>query len=255
MTGVILFVAAGNNGSAASPAVTNTITAVAAPETLLPVAPIPPPRFSITIPPGALSHEVNGRLIVMVSREAVGSDDDLRERLDDVPASRKGASFGVDANGIDAKGKTLTLDTGSNHIAMFPAQVANKLTPGTYWVQAALAWNPDQRSADAPGNLFSKIQKIILPVPEDAPIALTLSERDGEEKTPKESDNLRWVKLPSPLLSQFYKRPEYLRQVWCCRPTGKTLRRNNSPSVSVSADFIPVTPVRPVYDRTTELFR
>ncbi len=204
LTGVVFFVAA-------APAVTNTTTAIADPEMPLPVAAISPLRFSITVPTGAVPHEVDGRLIVMISREAVGSDGDLRERLDDVPVSRKGATFGVDANGVDAKGKTIRLDTGSNNVAMFPAQVAHKLAPGTYWIQAALAWNPDQRSADAPGNLSSKIQKITLPVSGDAPIALTLSERDGEEKTPKESDTLRWVKLPSPLLSHFYKRQEYLR--------------------------------------------
>ncbi|MEJ0089727.1 MAG: alpha/beta hydrolase-fold protein [Limisphaerales bacterium] len=208
---VFFVVAAGNNGFAAAAAETNATPPVTEPGTPSAVAPIPPPRFSIIVPVSAVPHEVNGRLILILSPDAIGSDGDLRERLDDVPSSRKGATFGLDADGVDAKGKTFTLDTGSGNIAMFPSQIAYKLTPGSYWVQAAFAWNPDQRSPDAPGNLYSKIRKITLPVSDDAPISLTLSERGGEEKPPKETYTHRWIKLPSPLLSHFYKRPEYLR--------------------------------------------
>ena len=134
---------------------------------------------------------------------------DLRDRLTDVEAARNGAAFGTDVDGFRATQKVVTIKSADKSVTSFPLQVAEKLAPGNYRVQAVWATNPDLRGADAPGNRFSPVQTVTLPAKE--PIALTLSESEPPETLPAESATVKWVKLRSEKLSKFYGRPIFLR--------------------------------------------
>ncbi len=162
--------------------------------------------FSVAVPQGRLPKTTAGRLLIVVAPE--GTPGDLRGRLDDVEAARGGATYGTDAT-LGGGSETATVDTSVPTVRAFPLDVATALPPGTYRIQAAFAHNPDLRGVDAPGNLFSKPQTVTLP--SEKPVALALTEAEGAEKPPAETDTVKWIEIRSERLSSFHKRPITLR--------------------------------------------
>jgi S-formylglutathione hydrolase FrmB len=71
--------------------------------------------------------------------------------------------------------------------------------------------NPDLRLPNAPGNLYSVVQKIHLDPANGGAIPLKLSQQLPPDQLPPDTNFIRFIKFQSPLLSKFYGRPMYLR--------------------------------------------
>ena len=83
---------------------------------------------------------------------------------------------------------------------------------GPVRVQALLDMDETERSHRAgPGNLFSDVVSVEVSADEDDSVALTLVHRVDPPAQGDERDNLKWIVLPSPLLSDFYGRDVYHR--------------------------------------------
>jgi hypothetical protein len=82
---------------------------------------------------------------------------------------------------------------------------------GDYFVQALFDCSVDLRLQDAPGNLYSKPRKIHFDPAQSESCKLELTEQVPPERSPAETAQVKFVKIQSKLLSEFYRRPIYLR--------------------------------------------
>lgn len=160
-------------------------------------------RFEVTIAPSGASSPQSGRLLVIVSR-----NQHPEPRL---TAGRTGIQaspvFARDITGF-APGAVGVID---QKAAAFPIDSLAHLPAGDYYVQAVFDSNIDLKSINAPGNLFSKPQKLRLDPATGGAIKIELTERVPPEELPQETEYLRYVKIQSDLLSKFHGRPLYLR--------------------------------------------
>lgn len=176
-------------------------------------------RFQVTLGKGMAARTRAGRLLVVMSqtpmaepRQGIG-----RTGMDANPI------MGRDVNGFSAKTRAV-LD---GNAAIFPLETLAALPPGDYFVQAVLDDNPDIKAADAPGNLYSGVLKTHLDPKQRKTVKLSLTRQIPAEQTPGDTEYVKWVKLPSNLLTRFYGRPIFLRaavivpQGWA----GETTRR------------------------------
>jgi hypothetical protein len=93
----------------------------------------------------------------------------------------------------------------------FPFTNPSALPTGDYFAQALFDSNADLRLSGAPGNLYSKPQKIHLDPAQGGGWKLTLTEHIPAEQLPTETEQIKFVKIQSKLLSEFYGRPIFLR--------------------------------------------
>ncbi|MBY0460286.1 MAG: hypothetical protein K2V38_23465 [Gemmataceae bacterium] len=114
--------------------------------------------------------------------------------------------LGADADKFTAD-KTIILDASSD---MFPADALAKLPAGEYTVQAVFVTNRDINLPNAPGNCYSKVEKLKLDPAAGGTVALTLDARYAEPK-PKDTATHKFLSLPSKLLSDFHGRPMVFR--------------------------------------------
>ena len=93
----------------------------------------------------------------------------------------------------------------------FPITNLTGVPAGDYFAQALFDSNADLRLATAPGNLYSKPQKIHLDPAQGGSWKLELTDQIPAEQLPAETEQIRFVKIQSKLLSAFYGRPIFLR--------------------------------------------
>jgi S-formylglutathione hydrolase FrmB len=177
------------------------------------------PRFEISLRSELKVEPKPGRLFVVLSRTNNPEPRfDLGKTDSDAPLA-----LARDVKGI-AAGSTEVLDSRS---FIFPATNLAELPAGDYFVQAVFDSNPDLRLANAPGNLFSAVQRIALPATDTTAIKLELSNQVPPEHLPPDTESLKYIKLQSRLLSDFFGRPIYLRAgVLLPREYGKDPSRN-----------------------------
>ena len=160
-------------------------------------------RFEVTVAPGLLPRPTDGRLLVVLGR-----DDDREPRR---AVGRTGLDapplLGADVNGF-APGVVGVVDGASE---IFPIENLATLSAGEYSVQAVFDWNPDLRLTDAPGNLYSKPQRIALDPAKGGTVKIAITEQVPPERLPPDTDAVKYLKLESKLLSQFHGRPMFLR--------------------------------------------
>lgn len=165
-----------------------------------------PLRFETTIAKGLVSAPQTGRLFIFLNRN--GKDE---PRL-----TFENGDIGFDAPPALAKdvmnfkaGETKAIidDTSIS----YPIKNLAELPDGEYFVQALFDTNNDLRSLNAPGNLYSKAQKINLDTKNSGTIKLELSQILPPEKLPDESELVKYIKMQSALLTAFHGRPIYLR--------------------------------------------
>jgi S-formylglutathione hydrolase FrmB len=159
-------------------------------------------QFEVTAAPGLLAGPAEGRLIVVLGRSV---SPEPRTRVGDV-SLQAGPVLGVDVTDFDGR-KPAVLGTGS---ALFPLRSLVELPPGEYWAQAVLATNRDFRQLDAPGNLISPPVRAELDPKRKLSVKLTLNHRLPEE-APADTESVKFVRLRSEPLSQFWGRPMFLR--------------------------------------------
>ena len=161
------------------------------------------PRFEVTIAPGLLAKPEDGRLFVILDRDANGEPRQKvgQTGMDAVPTfARDVAGFGAGSVGV--------IDGNS---AAFPVDSLAKLPPGDYRAQAVFDFNRDLRSINAPGNLYSAIAGIRIDPGAGGTIRFQLSGAIPAESLPPDSELVKYLKIPSKLLSDFHGRPMFLR--------------------------------------------
>ena len=107
-----------------------------------------------------------------------------------------------------APGKEAILDDRS---MIFPIAHLGSLRPGTYAVQALLHTNRDLNVINAPGDLYSAVKKVKLDPATGGTVALELTRAIPEETLPPDTELVKYVKIHSPRLSEFHRRPIFLR--------------------------------------------
>ncbi|WP_439623049.1 alpha/beta hydrolase-fold protein [Gemmata sp.] len=104
---------------------------------------------------------------------------------------------------------TVTLDATSD---AFPLGGLEKFPAGEYTVQARFLTNRDINLPDAPGNRYSKTQKVKLDPAAGTTVTLTLDAGLGQsEVLPRETAAHKYHSVPSKLLSVFHGRPMVYR--------------------------------------------
>jgi Putative esterase len=163
----------------------------------------PAVKISVKIPDDAQPEHAEGRLLLVLGKR---SSPEPRRMIGetgmdaaplfgrDVGDARPGASYDFD-----------------DSAAAFPIDKLSSVPPGEYFAQAVLHTNRDLNLPCAPGDLYSPPLKIVFPPPIDQAIRLELTRKMPEEELPRESDQVKFIKLESPLLSKFHGRPMFLR--------------------------------------------
>ena len=105
-------------------------------------------------------------------------------------------------------GATVTLDEGAFG---YPFTNLLELRPGEYFIQAVFDSNIDIRSPNSPGNLYSEIQKQKVDAARGRTIKLELTKQVPPEQLPPDTELVKFVKIQSKLLTQFFSRPIFLR--------------------------------------------
>ena len=95
--------------------------------------------------------------------------------------------------------------------AIFPISRLQQLRPGTYAIQALMHTNRDLNLANAPGDLYSEVTLAGLDPTSGGLIKLTLSQAVPNESLPADQELVKYLKVPSRLLSDFHGRPIALR--------------------------------------------
>jgi hypothetical protein len=114
--------------------------------------------------------------------------------------------LGVDANPFTAD----TMVVLDNNSATFPLVKLNDLPAGNYTVQAIFATNRDINLPNAPGNRYCAPVTVKLDPTAGTVVDLML-DKAFEEPRPKETSTVKFLKMPSKLLSDFHGRPMYFR--------------------------------------------
>ena len=160
-------------------------------------------RFEVYAAPGLVSSPQNGRLFVVLStksqpepRLTIG-----QTGLDASPV------FGRDISRL-APGVAGIID---ETCSAFPIDSLAHLPVGDYTVQALFDSNLDLKSVNAPGNLYSKTQRVHLDPAQSATVKIELTEKVPPEQWPPDTDYVKFVKIQSSLLTKFHGRPVYLR--------------------------------------------
>jgi hypothetical protein len=177
-----------------------------------------PYRFSVSFTNARSSEPLDGRLLLILS-----TDPSSEPRLQISNSARTQILFGLDVNAL-APGQSVTLDDAAFG---YPVRYLHEVSPGEYFVQVVLHKYETLRRADgytvklpmdrgegqhwqlAPGNLYSKPQKITLRAG-GGPIAILLDQIIPPIPEPKDTPYIRHIKIQSDLLSKFWGRPMYL---------------------------------------------
>lgn len=159
-------------------------------------------RVEVGVAPGLLETPQTGRLLLVFS-----SRPEPEPRFAIGRTGLKGPSvFGRDVRDFGPN-RTAILDETAIGV---PIERLGQLPPGEYFVQAVFMWNPDIRRPDAPGNLYSDVRRVRVDPAQGGVIRLELTRKIPEE-SPEETEYVKFVKIPSRLLSAFHGRPMYLR--------------------------------------------
>jgi hypothetical protein len=177
------------------------------------------PRFSVSFPKSQSSVAIDGRLLLVVSTDPTAEP---RMQVDDTPKSQM--LFGVDVEGL-APDQPATID---ERAVGYPVRSLSLLKPGDYTVQVVLHRYETFHRSDgftvklpmdrgegqhwnlAPGNLYSKPQKISVRGGAEAPIRILLDQRIPPIPEPKDTKYIRHIRIQSALLTKFWGRPMFL---------------------------------------------
>ncbi|MFQ5603654.1 MAG: alpha/beta hydrolase-fold protein [bacterium] len=176
-------------------------------------------KFAISFTEQNSKEPLDGRLLLMLST------DDSREprfQISDSPNTQQ--IFGIDVENLKA-GEAAFID---ERVFGYPLKSLAELPAGEYRVQALLHRYETFHRADghlvklpmdrgegqhwnrAPGNLYSAPQKIKIDPQSDDVIKITLDQKIPPIPEPKSTKYIKYVKIKSNLLSEFWGRPMHL---------------------------------------------
>jgi hypothetical protein len=177
------------------------------------------PRFSVSFPKSQSTAAIDGRLLLVVSTDPTAEP---RMQVDDTPKSQ--ILFGVDVEGL-APDQPATID---ERAFGYPVRSLSLLKPGDYTVQVVLHRYETFHRSDgftvklpmdrgegqhwnlAPGNLYSKPQKISVRGGTEAPVRVLLDQKIPPIPEPKDTKYIRHIRIQSALLTKFWGRPMFL---------------------------------------------
>ena len=151
--------------------------------------------------PGA-TENLEGRLFVVFSRSE-GSEPRLSFGREVVP-TRANPFFAGDVTDWNGDSLVFTASAG------YPLATITELETGRWYVQALYDTNTLMSNLNDPGNYYSETGAIDID-DQSTTIELSLSNRIADEVLPEDSELLKFVKIRSDLLSDFYQADVYLR--------------------------------------------
>ncbi len=176
-------------------------------------------RFAISYAEKVSKGPLDGRMLLLISH------DSLREPRFQINEDLNTQQiFGVDVEGLRPGAATIIEATAAG----YPLESLTSLPPGEYWIQALFHRYETFHRADghtvklpmdrgegqqwnlAPGNLYSKPQRLRLNPAKDEQIHITLDQIIPPIEPPKDTKYVKHVKLQSKLLTKFWGRPMYL---------------------------------------------
>jgi hypothetical protein len=175
-------------------------------------------RFSLSFPAARSAQPLDGRLYLLLSTDPSAEP---RMQIDNTPRSQM--MFGIDVEGWQA-GQPMVVD---EQAFGYPVRTLRLVPPGQYMVQALLHRYETFHRADghtvklpmdrgegqhwniAPGNLYSRPQKITLGVATE-PFALVLDQEIPPIPFAADTKYVKHVRIQSQLLTKFWGRPMYL---------------------------------------------
>ena len=164
---------------------------------------VAPFRFEVTISQELAAPAKDGRLFVILSRTNTPEPCLTLSRTGlDAPES-----LARDVKAF-APGALAVLDRAA---FAFPLTNFFALPAGDYFAQALFVCNEDLRLLLAPGNLYSSAQKIHLDPARGGTWKLNLTQQVPLEQLPADTESVKFVKMQSECLSEFYGRPIFLR--------------------------------------------
>ena len=176
-------------------------------------------RFAISFPAERSKTPLDGRLLLLISKN---NDREPRFQINEDLNTQQ--VFGIDVDGWRP-------DTEANIDGSafgYPVRNLAQLPPGEYWVQALLHRYETFKRADghvvklpmdrgegqqwsrAPGNIYSKPQKLSIDPQKADTIKLTLDQEIPPITPPKDTKYIKHVRMQSKLLSDFWGRPMHL---------------------------------------------
>lgn len=160
-------------------------------------------RFEVGVDRQLSGSGLNGRLFVVLAEP---SEENPRLQIGETGLDRPVVAA-TDVRDFNAGG-TVRLDDRS---AVFPLNRLTEVRPGQYAVQALLDTNIDLKSVNAPGNLYTNVEKVTIAAGANPPIRLVLNAKVPDEALPSDEAFIKFIKLRSELLSRFHGRTIYLR--------------------------------------------
>ncbi len=186
------------------------------------------PRFSVVLDPDRSAGPLDGRLVLMLSR-----DDSAEPRFQIVDGPDTQLAFGVDVEAW-APGEPVSVEADAFG---YPIRTLADVPPGEYRVQALLNRYQTYERADGhtvklppdrgegqvwnrkPGNLYSTPQTVSLGPDDPAEIEVVLDQEIPPLPVPPESEYVKHVRIQSDLLTEFWGTPTELG-AWVLIPHG-----------------------------------
>ena len=186
------------------------------------------PRFSVRVDPDRAAEPLDGRLVLMLSR-----DDSAEPRFQIVDGPDTQLAFGVDVEAW-APGEPVSVEADAFG---YPIRTLADVPPGEYRVQALLNRYQTYERADGhtvklppdrgegqvwnrkPGNLYSTPQTVSLGPDDPAEIEVVLDQEIPPLPVPPESEYVKHVRIQSDLLTEFWGTPTELG-AWVLIPHG-----------------------------------
>jgi hypothetical protein len=175
-------------------------------------------RFSVSFAGEQSAEPLDGRILLLLSTDGSAEP---RTQISDSPRTQM--IFGLDLDGLKP-GQSVIVDDAAYG---YPVRYLHDVTPGEYFVQVVLHRYETFYRADgytvklpmdrgegqhwnlAPGNLYSKPQKITLRAA-GAPVSIVLDQVIAPLPDPKDTPYIRHIKIRSELLTKFWGRSMFL---------------------------------------------
>jgi hypothetical protein len=176
-------------------------------------------RFSISFPADRSKTALDGRLLLLIAKN---NEREPRFQISEDLNTQQ--VFGVDVEGLKPDTEAIIDDSAFG----YPVRSLAQLAPGEYWVQALLHRYETFKRSDghtvklpmdrgegqqwsrAPGNFYSKPQKVTIDSQKPAIIKLSLDQEIPPITPPKDTKYIKHVRMQSKLLSDFWGRPMHL---------------------------------------------
>jgi hypothetical protein len=176
-------------------------------------------KFEISIPQEVHSQPITGRVFVMISK-----NDQREPRLQAGFWSNSVPLFGKDVDVLKA-GETAVIDEDT---LGYPVSSLKGIPAGEYFVQGLINIYTEFKRSDghiiwahmdqwegqqfnrSPGNLYSQVKKVYLDSSTGYTIKLNLDRIIPPIEIPEDTEWVKYIKIKSPLLTEFWGHPIYL---------------------------------------------